>query len=115
MGTTRGNQDIVTRPKLAFGFSLDPQTGRARDKQDPLVVFLIIGFVHRRGLASRDDPLDSHTLSPEQLRKDLLIRLRREVIEKIHHSRTLARDKQSSTTNRLRNFPAQRSCLKIGI
>jgi hypothetical protein len=32
-----------------------------------------IGFVHWRGLASRDDPLDSHALSTEQLREDLLV------------------------------------------
>jgi hypothetical protein len=73
MGTMRGNQDAVSRPKLTFSFSLDPQTGRTGDQQDPLVVFLIIGFVHWRELASRDDPLDSHALSPEQLRKDLSV------------------------------------------
>ena len=90
MGTMSGDQDIVTGTKIALAFSLDPKTGRAGDEQDPLVVFLIVGFVRRRGLAGRDDPLDSHALSPEQLREELLVRLTGKVVEEIDHSCTLA-------------------------
>jgi hypothetical protein len=90
METMRRDQEVVTRPKLAFAFSLDPKTGRSRDKQDPLVPFLNIRFVHWRRLASRDYPLDSYALALEQLREEFPVRLTWEVIEEIDHSDTLS-------------------------
>ena len=91
-----GDQDIVTGTKIALAFSLDPKTGRAGDEQRPFVVFLSVGFVRRRGLTGRDDPLDPHAPSREQLREELLVRLTGKVVEEIDHSCTLARDTQSS-------------------
>jgi len=100
MGAVRGDEDIVTRPKLALAFSLDPQTGRTGDEQDPLVVILNVGFVHRRRLAGRDDPLDSRALTSEQLRDEFLVCLTGEVIEEIGHGCTLVRDKQLRQSGR---------------
>jgi hypothetical protein len=83
------DQDIITGTKIALALSLDPETGRAGDEQGPLVVFLIVGFVRWRGLAGRDDPLDPHPPSREQLREELLVRLTGKVVEEIDHSCTL--------------------------
>jgi hypothetical protein len=95
MGTMSRDQDIITGTKIALAFSLDPKTGRAGDEQGPLVVFLIVRFVHWRGLTGRDDPLDPHAPSREQLREELLVRLTGKVVEEIDHSCTLSRDTQS--------------------
>jgi hypothetical protein len=46
---------------------------------------LIIWFICRCGLTSRDDPLDPHILSQKQLGDDLLVRPSGKVIEKIDH------------------------------
>jgi hypothetical protein len=50
-------------------------------------MILIVWFIRRRGLASRDDPLDPHALSQKQLGDDLLVGPRGKVIEKIDHGR----------------------------
>jgi len=55
--------------------------------------FTIVGFVRWRGLAGRDDSLDSHSLSSEQLREELLVCLTGKVVEEIDHSFTLARSR----------------------
>ena len=94
MGTMSGDQDTVARTKIALALSLDPETGRAGDEQGPLVIFLIVGFVRWRGLAGRDDPLDSHAPSREQLREELLVCLTWKFVKDIGHSCTLARDQQ---------------------
>ena len=84
MGAMSGNQDIVTRTKLAFAFSLDPETSSAEDKQYPLVPSLVVRSVRWRGLAGRDDPLDPDALPREQLRKEFLACLQGNVVEEIH-------------------------------
>ena len=48
---------------------------------------LIIRFICWRGLTGRDDPLDPHTLSQEQLGDDLLRCPSGKVIEQIDHGR----------------------------
>jgi hypothetical protein len=48
---------------------------------------LIIWFICRRGLTSRDDPLDSHILAQKQLGDDLLVCPSGKVIEKIDHGK----------------------------
>ena len=69
----------------ALTFALDPQTGRAGEKQHPFVVILTIGLVDRRELPGRDDALDPHAFSREYFGKDLRVRANRKVIEKIAH------------------------------
>ena len=48
---------------------------------------LIIWFICRRGLTSRDDPLDAHILAQKQLGDDLLVCPSWKVIEKIDHGK----------------------------
>jgi len=86
MATMSRDEGIVTRAKIKFAFSLDPKTGRARDKQHPLVEFLIVRFFHWSGLSGRDYPLNAHTFAGEQLRKEFPARLTGKVVEEIHHS-----------------------------
>src|SRR5262245_16925610 len=85
MAAMRGDQDMVTRTKIALAFALDPETRRAGKEQDPFVVLLIIRLVRWCGLAGRDDPLDAHALARQQLGEDLLVGARRQVAEKIDH------------------------------
>jgi hypothetical protein len=85
--TVRRYQDMVAWTKVTLALALDPQTRRAGEKQDPLVMVLIIRFICRRGLTGRDDPLDPHTLSQKQFGDDLLGCLSGKVIEKIDHGR----------------------------
>jgi hypothetical protein len=46
-------------------------------------MFLIIGLVHRGGLTGRNDPLDPHALSREQIREKLRVCTTGKVIEEI--------------------------------
>src|SRR5262245_21151885 len=85
MATMRGDQDMVTRTKIALAFAFDPKTRGAGEEQDPFVVFLIIRLVRRCRLTGRDDPLDAHALARKQLGEYLLIGGRRQVAEKIDH------------------------------
>jgi hypothetical protein len=85
MATVSGDEDMVAGAKITLTFALDPQTGGAGKEQDPFVMFLTIWLVYRRELTSRDDPLDSNTLSRKHLGEDLRIRANRNVIEKIDH------------------------------
>jgi hypothetical protein len=48
-------------------------------------MFLIIGFVRRGGLASRNDPFDPHALAQEQIREKLRVCTMGKVIEEIDH------------------------------
>lgn len=85
MGPASGNENMVARTQRALTFALDPQTGRAGEKQHPFVVILTIGLVDRRELPGRDDALDPHAFSREYFGKDLRVRANRKVIEKIAH------------------------------
>src|SRR5262245_11296428 len=85
MATVGGDQDMVTRTKIALAFAFDPETRRAGEEQDPFVVLLIIRLVRRRRLARRNDSLDAHALARKQLGEDLLVGTRRQVAEKVDH------------------------------
>jgi hypothetical protein len=81
----RRDQDMVAWTKVTLALAVDPQARRAGEEQDPFIMVLIIGFICWRGLTSRDDPLDSHTLSQKQFGDDLLGCPSGKVIEKIDH------------------------------
>ena len=49
-------------------------------------MLLVVGFVRRRALAGRDNPLDPDAFSREQLRDELLVCLKGKVVEEIDHS-----------------------------
>src|SRR6476620_7847011 len=89
MKTVRRDQDMVAWTKVALALTVDPQTRRAGEEQDPFIMVLIVWFVCRRGLAGGNDPLDPHTLAQEQLGDDLLGCPRGKVIEQIDHGRPL--------------------------
>lgn len=86
MAPVSGDEDMVAGAKIALAFALDPQTCRAGKEQDPFVMFLTIWFVCRRGLTSRNDPLDSQTFSRKHVGENLGIRANRKVIEEIDHA-----------------------------
>src|SRR5262249_41324107 len=86
MGAASWDQDMVAGTKIALAFALDAQTCRAGQQQDPFVMLLTKGFVRRRALAGRDDPLDPQPLARQQLGEGLLIGALREVIEEIDHA-----------------------------
>jgi hypothetical protein len=46
-------------------------------------MFVIIGLVHRGGRTGRNDPLDPHALSREQIREKLRVCTTGKVIEEI--------------------------------
>jgi hypothetical protein len=46
-------------------------------------MFLMTGFVRRGGLTGRNDPLDPHALSREQIREKLRVGTMGKVIEEI--------------------------------
>jgi len=50
MGSVSGDQDVVAGAKLALAFTLDAQTRRAGEQEDPLVMSLTMRFTRRRGL-----------------------------------------------------------------
>jgi hypothetical protein len=85
MGPVSGDQDVVARTKITLTFALNAETRRAGEEQDPFVMSLTMWFIHRRGLTSRDDPLDTHVLSRKKLGEDLPVCASRKVIEKIDH------------------------------
>jgi len=85
MGPPSGNEDMVARTQSALTFALDPQTGRASEKQHPFVMILTIGLIDRRELPGRDDALNPNAFSREYFGEDLRVRTNRKVIEKIAH------------------------------
>jgi hypothetical protein len=85
MGPVSGDQDVVARTKITLTFALNAETRRAGEEQDPFVMSLTMWFIHRRGLTSRDDPLDTHVLPRKKLGEDLPVYASRKVIEKIDH------------------------------
>jgi hypothetical protein len=100
MGPVSGDQDVVTRTKITLTFALNAETRRAGEEQDPFVMSLTMWFIHRRGLTSRDDPLDTHVLSRKKLGEDLPVCASRKVIEKIDH--LLAPNRGRSARTRIR-------------
>jgi hypothetical protein len=77
------DQEMVTGPKILFLLALYPQPCGTLEQQDPFVMVLVIGRVHRRRLTRRDDPLDPDPLLRKQLGEFLVSRLNRKVVEQI--------------------------------
>jgi len=50
MGPVSGNQDVIAGAKPALVFAFNAQTRGAGEQQDPLVMFLTMGLIRRRGL-----------------------------------------------------------------
>ena len=77
---------MVAGTKIALIFALDAQAGSAGKQQDPFVMVLTIGFIRRRALTGRHDPLDPHARQRQHLAEDLPVRARRKIIEEIDHA-----------------------------
>jgi hypothetical protein len=78
-----GDQQIVAGTQIALALSVDPQARRPTQQQHPLIMGLIIGGVHRGGLAIRDNPLDPDARTRKQLLELLLRYVDRKVFEEI--------------------------------
>jgi hypothetical protein len=63
MESVSRDQELVARAEIALSFAFNAETGGAGEQQYPLVMSLPMRLIHRRGLASRDNSLDTHTLS----------------------------------------------------
>jgi hypothetical protein len=100
MGSLCANQDLIARPKMTLVFSLDAQTGRAGEEQHPFVMGLAVGTVGRRGLTGRDDPLDPHIFSCDELGDGLAVATSRKVAEKIDHGRAGAKLRATTVPRR---------------
>lgn len=86
MGLVGGDQNMVTRPKIALAFALDAETRRTGEQEDPFVMSLTIRSIRRGQLTGRDNALDPHALSQKHFRENLAVCMSRQVIEKIHHA-----------------------------
>ena len=89
MGPVSGDQDVIAGAKLALVLAFNAQTRRAGEQQNPLVMSLTMGFIRRRGLTGRYDPLDAHAPAPKELGENLLVCARRNILEQIDHNARL--------------------------
>jgi hypothetical protein len=85
VGAVGGDQNMVARVKTALTFALDTETCRSGKEQNPFVMGLAMGLIHRRRLTSRDDPFNANILSRHDLGKNLRVCVCRKVIEKVGH------------------------------